>query len=39
MWVDNESIDDVLNYGGHVKPLYTRCASAKGVLVPYIDRQ
>jgi hypothetical protein len=23
----------ILNYGGHVKPLYTRCASAKGVLV------
>jgi hypothetical protein len=24
----------ILNYGGHVRPLYTRCASAKGVLVP-----
>jgi hypothetical protein len=23
----------ILNYGGHVKPLYTRCASAKGGLV------
>jgi hypothetical protein len=24
----------ILNYGGHVKPLYTRCASAKGGLGP-----
>src|SRR5450755_4657793 len=23
----------ILNYGGHVKPLYTRCASHKGGLV------
>jgi hypothetical protein len=38
----------ILNYGGHVRPLYTRCASSKGGLVrlqgappgygvPYID--